>query len=81
MTEDILIPNNAADEIISTISFITEIYLTLYTIVSIVAWLFCTLCLNDDMGELSKIADSHEQESCMNESFVRFLWTGSYKSL
>lgn len=48
MTEDILIPNNAADESISTISFITEIYLTLYTVVSIVAWLFCTLCLNDD---------------------------------
>lgn len=43
-----LIPNQTADESISTVSFITKIYLTLYTVVSIVAWLFCMLCLNDD---------------------------------
>jgi len=43
-----LIPNNAADESIFTVSLITEIYLTLHTVVSIAARLFCMLCLNDD---------------------------------
>lgn len=37
-----------ADESICAVSFICEEYLTLYTVVSIVARLFCTLCLNDD---------------------------------
>ncbi len=53
--EDMLIPNQTADESISTVSFISKIYLSLYTVVSsIVAWLFCMLWLNDDRESCAK---------------------------
>lgn len=48
-----------ADESICAVLSLKK-YLTLYTVVSIVACLFCTLCLNDDREAEQNVADSHE---------------------